>query len=84
MKNNRMSNVDLQIHCWDDATPLKDTLMTLNDLVRSGKVRYLGGSNLLGWQLQKILDINHYMGFDQWVTLQVKLVKALCPSYNQF
>ena len=62
-----------QIHCWDAAIPLEETLGALNDLVRQGKVRYLGGSNLTGWQLQKIMDVNKAKGWDAWVSLQVKL-----------
>ena len=60
-----------QIHGPDAGTPVKEIVTTLNDLVRCGKVRYVGGSNLLGYQLQKILDLNEFMGFSQWVTLQV-------------
>src|ERR1700752_1821280 len=46
--------IDLyQVHCWDPATPLEETLSTLNDLVRRGAVRYLGVSNFNGWQLQR-------------------------------
>ena len=41
--------IDLyQVHCWDSATPLKETLSALTDLVRSGKVRYMGVSNFTG------------------------------------
>ena len=46
----------LQTHMWDDATPLEETLRTLNDLVRIGKVHYVGLSNVLGWQLQKTIE----------------------------
>lgn len=59
-----------QTHCWDSAVPLAETLQTLNDLVRCGKVRYVGGSNLTGWQLQKIVDMNRQNGFPQYVSLQ--------------
>ncbi|XP_064614823.1 1-deoxyxylulose-5-phosphate synthase YajO-like [Liolophura sinensis] len=63
--------VDLyQIHCWDEAVPIKETLGALNDLVRCGKVRYVGGSNLTGWQLQKITDLCEKMGFSQFISLQ--------------
>jgi aryl-alcohol dehydrogenase-like predicted oxidoreductase len=41
----------LQVHSWDPATPLEETLSTLDDLVRAGKVRYIGASNFTGWQL---------------------------------
>ncbi|MFI5040999.1 MAG: aldo/keto reductase [Acidimicrobiales bacterium] len=41
----------LQVHSWDPVTPLAETLSTLDDLVHAGKVRYIGASNLTGWQL---------------------------------
>ncbi|KAK7487300.1 hypothetical protein BaRGS_00021528 [Batillaria attramentaria] len=63
--------VDLyQIHKWDDATPLQETLRTLDDLVRCGKVRYLGASNVTGWQLQKIVDLTESMGLNSFISLQ--------------
>ncbi len=44
--------IDLyQIHRWDPRTPIEETLRTLEDLVRSGKVRYIGNSNYTGWQV---------------------------------
>lgn len=49
--------VDLYyLHAWDGGTPLKETLVTLNDMVRAGKVRYIGVANFAGWQLQKAID----------------------------
>ena len=43
--------IDLyQVHGWDSSTPLEETVRTLDDLVRHGKVRYLGLSNLMSWQ----------------------------------
>jgi len=48
--------VDLYyIHAWDEETPIEETLRTLSDLVREGKVHYLGASNTAGWQLAKAL-----------------------------
>src|SRR5690606_22529468 len=45
-------HVDLyQIHRWDPATPIEETIDTLHDLVRSGKVRYLGAGSMYAWQL---------------------------------
>jgi aryl-alcohol dehydrogenase-like predicted oxidoreductase len=67
--------VDLyQVHCWDHVTPLEETLSTLNDLVRSGKVRYIGASNYSGWQLQKAIDLSRRMGWESFTSLQ--------PQYN--
>ena len=47
--------------------------MTLNDLVRCGKVRYLGASNVTGWQMQKIVDLNKQLGFNPFISLQVMI-----------
>ncbi|XP_076468829.1 1-deoxyxylulose-5-phosphate synthase YajO-like isoform X2 [Babylonia areolata] len=60
----------LQTHAWDDAVPLEETLSTLNDLVRCGKVRYLGASNVTGWQLQKIVEITKQKDLNPFVSLQ--------------
>ncbi len=59
--------IDLyQIHRWDYTTPIEETLETLHDLVRSGKVRYLGASSMFAWQLAKALysaDQHHWTRF---------------------
>ncbi|KAK3094476.1 hypothetical protein FSP39_002247, partial [Pinctada imbricata] len=60
----------LQTHIWDVATPIEETLRTLDDLVRSGKVRYIGCSNVCGWQLQKILCLSKSLGLTDFVSLQ--------------
>src|SRR5262249_36579236 len=61
-------HIDLyQVHSWDAGTPLDETLAALNDLVRQGKVRYLGCSNFAAWQLGKSLwrsDRNGWARFD--------------------
>ncbi len=63
--------IDLyQVHCWDEATPLEETLSALTDLVRSGKVRYIGVSNFTGWQLTKSLAVSEAKGFEKFVCLQ--------------
>ena len=59
-----------QVHCWDVITPLEETLSALTDLVRSGKVRYLGVSNFTGWQLMKSLAVSETNGFEKFVCLQ--------------
>jgi len=67
--------VDLyQVHCWDNATPLEETLSALHTLVQSGQVRYLGASNYSGWQLQKTIDLSQHMGWEPFACLQ--------PLYN--
>jgi aryl-alcohol dehydrogenase-like predicted oxidoreductase len=63
--------IDLyQIHGFDIATPLDETLRALDDLVRQGKVRYLGASNLAAWQLMKALGISEHRGLSRFESLQ--------------
>lgn len=73
LKRLNTSYIDLyQTHAWDEGTPIEETLSTLTDLVRQGKVRYLGLSNVTGWQLQKIIDLTKYKGYEPFVSLQVQ------------
>ena len=63
--------VDLyQVHSFDPLTPLEETLRALDDLVRQGKVRYIGCSNYAAWQLMKAMAICGERGFERFVTLQ--------------
>ncbi len=63
--------IDLyQIHGFDTLTPLDETLTALDDLVRQGKVRYLGCSNLAGWQIMKARGISERRGLENFVTVQ--------------
>jgi aryl-alcohol dehydrogenase-like predicted oxidoreductase len=63
--------IDLyQVHLWDAVTPLEETLSALTDLVREGKVRYIGVSNFTGWQLMKSLYVSELKGFERFVSLQ--------------
>jgi aryl-alcohol dehydrogenase-like predicted oxidoreductase len=59
-----------QLHGYDPLTPLDETLRVLDDLVRSGKVRYLGASNLAAWQLMKALASSERQGLEKFVSLQ--------------
>lgn len=68
-------HVDLyQIHAWDPATPIAETLETLDGFVAAGLVGYVGWSNVTGWQLQKILRVAEVEGLTRPVSLQ--------PQYN--
>jgi len=63
--------IDLyQIHGFDPLTPLEETLSGLTDLVRQGKVRYIGCSNLAAWQIVKALGISAREHLEKFVTLQ--------------
>jgi len=61
----------LQLHAFDAATPVAETLSTLDDLVRAGKLRYIGVSNFAGWQLMKSLDVSERHGWSRYVAHQV-------------
>jgi aryl-alcohol dehydrogenase-like predicted oxidoreductase len=67
--------VDLyQIHRWDKTTPIDETLEALNDVVRAGKVRYIGASSMWAWQFSKALYTSEKHGWAKFVTMQ--------PHYN--
>lgn len=64
-------HIDLyQIHGFDAVTPLEETLRALDDLVRQGKVRYIGASNLAGWQLMKALGLSNQHGLARFESIQ--------------
>src|SRR5579863_3319492 len=63
--------IDLyQLHGFDALTPIEETLSTLDDLVRSGKIRYIGCSNFSGWHLMKSLAISEKYGLARHVAHQ--------------
>ncbi len=63
--------VDLyQIHRFDYETPVEETLIALNDLVRAGKVRYIGGSAMFAWQFMKMLTTSDKLGVARFVSMQ--------------
>jgi aryl-alcohol dehydrogenase-like predicted oxidoreductase len=63
--------IDLyQVHSWDPTTPLEETLSAMDDLVRSGKVRYIGLSNFAGWQIAKAHGISEAKGFHKFISSQ--------------
>ncbi len=63
--------IDLyQIHRWDYETPIEETLEALNDLVRSGKVRYIGASSMWAWQLAQALYTADLRGWSRFVSMQ--------------
>jgi aryl-alcohol dehydrogenase-like predicted oxidoreductase len=68
-------HIDLyQLHGWDPVTPIDETLQTLDDVVRAGKVRYLGCSNLLAYQLARSLGRSEALGTARFDCVQ--------PRYN--
>ena len=67
--------IDLyQVHCYDPATPLEETLHTLDWLIQQGKVRYVGVSNFKAYQIQKAMDMSRSNHWQPFICLQ--------PLYN--
>jgi len=63
--------IDLyQLHGFDAVTPIEETLSTLDDLVRQGKIRYIGCSNFSGWHLMKSLAVSERRGWSRYVAHQ--------------
>ena len=66
-----VDHIDLfQLHGFDAVTPVEETLRTLDDLVRAGKIRYLGASNFSGWHLMKSLAVADRHGWTRYVAHQ--------------
>jgi len=65
--------IDLyQMHCWDASTPLEETLRTLDDLIRAGKVRYIGASNYTPSQLTRAIMLSAMHGWVRFDCLQAE------------
>lgn len=63
--------IDLfQLHGYDGMTPVEETLRTLETLIQSGKIRYIGCSNYSGWHLMKALSVSERYGFERFVAYQ--------------
>ncbi|HEX6662117.1 MAG TPA: aldo/keto reductase [Gaiellaceae bacterium] len=63
--------VDLyQIHRWDTRTPIEETMEALNDVVRSGKARYIGASSMYAWQFGKAQAVAERHGWSRFVSMQ--------------
>ncbi|MGZ9585781.1 aldo/keto reductase [Paenibacillus marinisediminis] len=71
LKRLKTDYVDLyQIHTFDPYTPLEETLRALEDMVTSGKVRYIGASNYAAWEFMKALGISDRHGWNRYVSSQ--------------
>jgi aryl-alcohol dehydrogenase (NADP+) len=67
----QMDYVDLyQVHRWDYGTPIEETMEALNDVVRSGKARYVGASSMYAWQFAKALHTSEKHGWTKFVSMQ--------------
>ena len=71
LKRLQTDYVDLyQIHRWDYHTPIEETLEALHDLVRAGKVRYIGASSMFAWQFAQALYVAELHGWTRFVSMQ--------------
>ena len=71
LKRLGMDYVDLyQIHRWDNQTPIEETLDALNDLIKAGKVRYIGASSMYAWQFSKALYLADRHGWTRFASMQ--------------
>lgn len=90
LKRLNIDYIDLyQIHGYDGLTPIEETVRVLDDLVSSGKVRYIGCSNITAWQLMKALAFSHHHNLTKFVSLQAyytiagrDLERELIPLLN--
>jgi aryl-alcohol dehydrogenase-like predicted oxidoreductase len=77
LKRLKTDYIDLyQIHRWDAETPIEETMKALDDLVRAGKVRYIGASNFSSWQLTHANAISELKGWTKFISIQ--------PHYHLF
>lgn len=85
--------IDLyQVHCWDNVTPIHETLATLDTFVKSGKVRYVGLSNFEAWQIAEARQLCIRFNWEPFVTAQMQYslacrdiergVVSVCQRYN--
>jgi aryl-alcohol dehydrogenase-like predicted oxidoreductase len=71
LKRLQLDYIDLyQLHGFDPLTPFEESLSALNDLVRSGRVRYIGLCNMAAWQIMKSLSISERQGFAKFISVQ--------------
>ena len=71
LKRLQTDYVDLyQIHRWDYETPIEETLEALHDVVKAGKVRYIGASSMYAWQFAKALYLADRHGWTRFVSMQ--------------
>lgn len=71
LKRLQLDHIDLyQLHGFDPLTPLEESLATLNDMVRSGKVRYIGLCNMAAWQVMKALSISNQNKWERFSSVQ--------------
>jgi aryl-alcohol dehydrogenase-like predicted oxidoreductase len=85
LKRLQTDYIDLyQVHSWDANTPLEETLRTMDDLVRHGKVRYIGFSNYYAWQAAAAIEMQERLGLEKYVTAQMHYSLVSRGLENEF
>jgi aryl-alcohol dehydrogenase-like predicted oxidoreductase len=93
LKRLQTDYIDLyQVHCWDNNTPIEETLSTLDQFVKQGKVRYIGLSNYDSWHIAEARQLCMRFGWEPFVTAQMQYslvardiesgVVPVCQKYN--
>ncbi len=71
LRSLQTDHIDLyQVHRWDDTTPIEETLRVLDDLIRDGKVRYIGASNYAAWQLARTNLLAELKAWTPFISIQ--------------
>jgi len=71
LKRLKLDHIDLyQLHGFDPLTPFEESLSALNDLVKSGKIRYIGLCNMAAWQIMKAIGISRLHNWTEFVSVQ--------------
>ncbi|MGA7749469.1 MAG: aldo/keto reductase, partial [Gallionella sp.] len=71
LKRLQLDHIDLyQLHGFDPLTPFEESLSALNDLIKSGKIRYIGLCNMAAWQIMKALGISRLNNWSKFVSVQ--------------
>ena len=71
LKRLQTDRIDLyQTHRWDYSTPISETLLTLNDLIRQGLVNYIGTSSMFAWQFARAIAASDLLGIARFVSMQ--------------
>jgi aryl-alcohol dehydrogenase-like predicted oxidoreductase len=72
LKRLKRDYIDIyQVHWWDNTTPIEETIEALNDLVRMGKVRYIGISDFAAWQIAKSVLLQEMKGYSKFISAQM-------------
>src|SRR5207245_5122145 len=81
LKRLQTDRIDLyQIHRWDYSTPIEETLVALNDLVRQGTVGYIGASSMWAWRLAKALFTTGRLQLEAIIAIQTQRIGSNCDE----